>query len=332
MQNDVIQAGKVWLAPMAGYSDVSFRAMARSFGWSGLCFTEMLNTASVLMFFRRATKKNNKLKALLEVSEADAPIAYQLYGNAPQEMLEAALLLGEKYGARWIDINMGCPQRKISNRGAGAGLLLNHKLAVSMVALLKEKTNFIISVKLRSGWKENDKSGLQLARELATIGVSAITIHSRTRAQRYSGKADWDIIKEAVEMMQNVLVVGNGDIVSVPTALEMLKKTGCGAVMIGRAALKEPWLLRDLELAIRGNPLPSSPSKYERTTLMIKHFDTFIKRFGEAKAHLLFRRWIPHYAKSLECGKEIMIRWLSLDSSIKLLNQLLLLRDELADE
>ncbi len=331
MQLDISYAGRVWLAPMAGYTDVSFRAIARSFGWKGLCFTEMLNPQSILMFFKKAHKKQKgKVAALLESSQADTPIAYQLYGNKPQEILDAALLLGEKYNAKWIDINMGCPQRKISARGAGAGLLLNPKLALEMVSLLKEKTNFFISAKLRIGWDENDRSGLKLACELAKIGVSAIIIHARTKEQGYSGKANLNLIKEAVEKLPtNVFIVGNGDIVSVATGLTMLEKTGCNAVMIGRAALKEPWLLRDLELTLLGKEPPAPPSKKERIAIMLKHFDDFIRRFEEDKAHRIFRRWIPCYAKTVGYDKHTMLKLLNATSTKELKSQLLELQEKL---
>ena len=298
-------ANPVLLAPMAGYTDLAFRLSVRELGAPGLACTEMLNPKSYLV------GNNKKVANLLASSPEDTPLAHQIYGHEPEVMAEGAQWLQE-HGAKLIDINMGCPQKKIARRGSGAGLLRDLPNAIAVARRTVESVRIPVTAKIRLGWDAND-AAVPLAKELVQAGVAAITVHARTAKQGFSGLADRDAVRQIVEAIPEIPIIGNGDITSTADAVAMRTQTGCAAVMIGRYALKCPWIVRDAALAFTGQAPIGPPSHTEHIAFMQKHLDRITTQYGEGPGGVLFRRWIPQYARSLPIHRDEMIRILRLD-------------------
>lgn len=283
---------------MAGYTDLPFRLIVRSFGGVGLAFTEMLNPTSLL---RGGGKKR---KWLLVTTPEDRPLGHQVYGKDPALMAEAAKWL-EDQGATLIDINMGCPQKKISGRGAGAGLLKTPAKAVEIARRIIEAVKVPVTVKIRLGW-ENADAATHLAAELEATGIAALTVHGRTREQRFGGASDLDGIRRVREAVRSIPVIANGDVVSVATAREMLERTGCAGLMIGRQALKEPWIIRDVARDLAGDPPPAAMTPRERADLFDRHFALSADLYGEKLALLFFRKWVPQYLRGFSIERPVL--------------------------
>ncbi|MFN2352745.1 MAG: tRNA dihydrouridine synthase, partial [Kiritimatiellia bacterium] len=228
----------VLLAPMAGYTDLPFRQSVRAITpHPFLAYSEMVEPHSIL---RGGGKKR---AALLACDRTDQPLAWQLYGTDPAMLAEGAQWLVENRQAIMLDINMGCPKRKIARRGAGAGLLLDVDLALEIARRVVEAVKVPVTAKLRLGWEVGDLTALHLAPALAQTGLAALTIHGRTGLQGYSGRADRAAIRRIVEVVPDIPVIANGDVNSPQSALAMREETGCRGIMIGRAALHNPWLI-----------------------------------------------------------------------------------------
>ncbi len=285
-------ATPVLLAPLAGYTDLPFRTVVRSFGGVGMAFTEMLNPPSMLR------SKNRHREHLLATSPDDSPLGYQIYGNEPDVMVECAKWLVSERGAPLIDINMGCPQKKISGRGAGAGLLRTPELAVTIARRVVEAVSVPVTVKVRLGWHNADVAA-ELARQMEAVGIAAVTVHGRTKAQRFAGQSDLDGIRGVVEAVPRIPVIANGDVVSVETAREMLRRTGAAGIMIGRQALKEPWVIRDVARDLAGEAPVPPPTREERIELMMRHFEDNLRLYGDRYGVPVFRKWLPRYFSSL---------------------------------
>lgn len=290
---------------MAGYTDRAFRLSVRGLGGLGLACSEMLNPKSVLRGGGR------KRTALLATDPADTPLAYQIYGSTPALMGEAAQWLVAQ-GAAIIDINMGCPKRKIATGGSGSGLLREPSFAASVARAVVAAVRVPVTVKIRLGWDSESVVAPDLARELEQIGVAALAVHGRTRGQGYSGSADWAEIRRVVEAVERMPIIGNGDVVTAPSALELFRQTGCAGIMIGRAALKHPWLFREIAAALRGEPIPPPPDRTERLCFMRAHFERHAALYGEEGGTLLFRKWIPQYARGLAISRDRMVEMLRL--------------------
>ncbi len=314
---DIILPSRVLLAPMCGYTDVDFRLIARSYGWRGLACSEMVDPKSVLL------GKGRKREAIIQSDPRESPLCWQIYGCNSGLMTRAAQWLIENRGARMIDINMGCPQKKISRRGAGAGLLRNPPAALKLAADLAKMLPVPVTIKMRLG-PDSNTSGVaaSLAGEFEQAGVAAITVHARTLEQRYSGSADWNAIDEIARRVRGIPVIGNGDIASPETALSMMEQTSCAAIMIGRAALKRPWLLRDINCAMEGQPVPPSPTRSELADSMAIHLQAMLNRHGQRAGTLLFRRWIPQYAAALNMERTKMIELLKMNEARALLGKI----------
>ena len=279
----------VFLAPMAGYTDLPFRQIVRSFGGLGLAFTEMLNPISIL----RGREK--KVKYLLATAPDDQPLGWQIYGKDPAQLVEAARWLDDR-GAPLIDVNMGCPQKKISGKGAGAGLLRKPDLAVEIAGRVVEAVKVPVTVKIRLGW-DNAQTAIDLAKEFEKLGVAAITVHGRTRVQKFEGKSDWEAIGNVRAAVDKVPVIANGDIVSVESAREVFKITGCAGIMLGRQPIKEPWIIRNIARDLNGEPPLPPPDQRQRFELMMRHFQLCSEMYGEKLTVLQFRKWVPQYLK-----------------------------------
>jgi nifR3 family TIM-barrel protein len=270
------------LAPMAGVSEMPFRLIALRLG-AALAPTELVSAAGLM----RASART--LRYLRHDPALERPFCVQIFGGDIAEMAEAALV-AKDHGAEIIDINMGCPVPKVTKNGAGSALLCDPLRAGRLVAAIAGRTGLPVTAKIRAGWDSGRINATEVARALAESGAQAIAIHPRTRAQGYSGRADWSLIARVREVVSCVLI-GNGDVCSSADAARMQRETGCDAVMIGRAALGYPWIFRELA----GGP---SPSVAERHAVLRGHFDAHLEHSGD-RGVKSFRRMLLWYAHGL---------------------------------
>ena len=220
------------LAPLAGYSDLSFRLLCRQFG-AGLCYTEMISCHGLVY------QKEKTLRMTRTISE-ERPVALQLFGSDPVKMGQAAALVSDM-PVDIIDINMGCPVRKVTKKGAGAALMRDPKLAATIISEVCKNTNLPVTVKIRTGWSHDSIVAPEFAKMAEDNGANAIAVHGRTWSQGFNGQVDWENITQ-VKKNVSIPVIGNGDVDTYHTAMQLMKKTGCDGIMIGRAALGNPWV------------------------------------------------------------------------------------------
>lgn len=283
---------KVILAPMAGVSNSPFRILSRQYG-AGVVFAEMVSDKGLL-------HKNEKTRKLLYMTDIEKPMAQQIFGSDLETMVEAALYIDKHSNCDIIDINMGCPVPKVAIKAqAGASLMKNPDLIYDIVKSIKEKVSKPVTVKIRSGWDFDSVNAVEVAKRIEAAGADAITVHARTRSQGYSGKADLDVIK-AVKEHVSIPVIGNGDVVDGPSAKFMLDYTTCDAVMIGRAALGNPWIFREINAYLNQGVTLERPSHEEIREMMIRHMDSLIELKGEHVALLEMRSHGPWYLKGIE--------------------------------
>lgn len=283
----------ILLAPMAGVSEAPFRRIALSMG-AGLAPTELVS-AKGLEFGNARTEAY-----LRHDPEVEPILAVQVYGGEPSAMARAAEIAVER-GARIIDVNMGCPVKKVTRHGAGSALMCDAARAAEIVAGIRARIGdgVPVTAKIRAGWDETRRNAPELARALEDAGLAAITVHPRTRQQGYSGNADWSLIG-AVKRSVSIPVIANGDIGGVEAADRAVEETGCDAVMIGRAALGNPWIFRRLLAAHRGMPLPSPPAPAEKRDVLLDHLEALIEHVeDEGRAIKKFRQHIVWYSRGL---------------------------------
>ena len=270
------------LAPMAGVSEQPFREIAFELG-AALAPTELVSANGLI----RASARTQKY---LRHGASEKPFVVQLFGGEPEVMAQAAVMAKEA-GADAIDINMGCPVPKVTRSGAGSGLLCDPPRAQAIVRACRESTGLPVSAKIRAGWDAHRLNFVEMGLALEEAGVAFLALHPRTRAQGYAGRADWSRIAGLKAALKHTPVIGNGDVVSPADARRMMKETGCDAVMIGRGALGNPWIFRQLSGG-------AAPSAEERAALVLRHFDAHIRFVGaELPALREFRRhwgWYSH--------------------------------------
>lgn len=275
---------------MAGYTDWAFRVGIRQLGGVGLAYTEMISPETILY------GSDDKVRLLTFTTPEDQPLSYQIYGKDPDVMLRGALRLVEM-GAKLIDVNMGCPQRDLSTRGRGAGLLRTPDLAVQIVDVLVKGLPVPVTVKMRLGWAEDAIVAPQLAERFAELGVAAVVVHGRTRAQGFSGPVDWQGIRRVVEAVPGIPVIANGDIRDVGSALRVFEQTGCAGIMLGREPLANPWIMRDISRALFGEKPAPPPTPEDRVQFMRGHFERYVQLAGERWAVIRFRKWLRLYIR-----------------------------------
>lgn len=277
------------LAPMAGITDLPYRVICRELG-CGITFSEMVSAKGLLY-------KNIKTFSMLQIEPRERPTAIQLFGSNPDELAKAAKII-EQTGADVIDFNMGCPVHKIVANGEGSALMKTPQLAYEILAAMVDAVSIPVTVKFRAGWDESNLNAPEIAMLAEKAGVSALAVHGRTREQFYSGKANWDIIKE-VKQTVKIPVFGNGDISNAAEGLKMLAETGCDGIMIGRGADCNPWIFAELKAALLGNPLPMSVGVITRFNMIERHLQALIDFKGETIALKEMRRHVNMYLKGL---------------------------------
>lgn len=285
----------VFLAPMAGVTDKAFRILCKGMG-CGLTYTEMVSAKGMHY-------KSENTEELLDMAEEEKPAAAQIFGSDPDIMAETAAAV-EKKGAAIIDINMGCPTPKIVKNGDGSALMLKPDLVREIVRSVVRAVGVPVTVKIRKGWDESSVNAVEIAGIAEQEGASAVTVHGRTREQFYSGKADWNIIKQ-VKASLKIPVIGNGDVFSPQDALQLLQETGCDAVMIGRGAQGNPWIFgRVIEYLRSGEPLPE-PSAEERLQMLLRHLHMIVDFKGENTGVKEMRKHAAWYLKGLHGSAQV---------------------------
>lgn len=288
---------QIVLAPMAGISNTSYRKIIKEMG-AGLIYAEMVSDKAMCF-------GNAKTLDLLKMSEEERPIAQQIFGSDIDSFVMAAKKIEEVMHPDIIDINMGCPVPKVAIKNqAGSALLKDPDKIGRIVSAVVNAVSVPVTVKIRSGWDDAHKNAVEVAKVCESAGASAITIHARTRAQGYSGEADWNMIKE-VKQAVSIPVIGNGDVTSAKKAKEMLETTGCDAVMIGRGVLGNPWLIKECVEYLENDKLPEPVSYEEKVAMMRRHYELLVKDKSDAQALLEIRSHIIWYLKGMPESKRI---------------------------
>lgn len=282
--------GRVFLAPMAGVTDLAFRLICKEKGCD-LLYTEMIN-AKALCYDDEKTKK------MLNIRDEEHPISVQIFGSDPDYMGRATEILNE-YPNEILDINMGCPAPKVVKNGDGSALMKNPKLAGEVLKVVVNNSIKPVTLKIRKGWDDNSINALEIAKIAEDAGISAIAVHGRTREQYYSGVADWDIIKQVKETVK-IPVIGNGDVFDIKAAIKMLDKTGCDAIMIGRGSQGNPWIFNQINSYLDSGIIVPEPSVEEKISTAIKHLNLALEEDGEYVAVREMRKHIAWYLKGLK--------------------------------
>lgn len=284
------------LAPMAGITNEAFRSICKEMG-AGLVVCEMISDKA-LSFHNAKTIK------MTGVSQNEHPLSMQIFGADKETLVYAAKWIYENTDVDIIDINMGCPVNKVAKRaGAGSSLLRDPNKVYEITKAVVEATPLPVTVKIRIGWDENNINAVENAKMIEKAGACAIAVHGRTRAQMYSGHANLDVIKDVVEAV-NIPVVGNGDIVDGPSALHMLEYTGCKAIMIGRGALGNPWIFKEINAYFAGEEF-KRPSKEEIYNMIVDQYERLLKLKGERLALLEMRSHVGWYLKGMQGSAQI---------------------------
>ncbi len=288
---------KVVLAPMAGICDNAYRTIVKEMG-AGLICAEMVSDKAIYY-------NSKKTIDMLYMSEEERPISQQIFGSDIDSFVYAAKYIEKNMKPDIIDINMGCPVPKVALRAqAGSALLKSPEKVYEIVKAVVETVNVPVTVKIRSGWDSNNINAVQIAKLIEKAGASAITIHARTRAQGYSRKADWNIIKQVKENV-NIPVIGNGDIKTCYDAKRMIEETNCDAVMIGRGCIGNPWLIKETVEYLENNKVITKPTSLDRINMILEHLDRLIKTKSEKQALLEIRTHIGYYLKTVPNSSEL---------------------------
>lgn len=313
----------LFLAPMEDVTDPSFRYMCKVEG-ADVVYTEFISSDGLI---RDAWKS----RAKLELSEQERPVGIQIYGHLIEPMVEAARI-AQSASPDIIDINFGCPVRKIASRGAGSGMMQNVPLMVEMTRQIVQAVETPVTVKTRLGWDEDSKNIEEIALRLQDVGIKALTIHGRTRAQLYKGEADWTLIGAVKNNPQiKIPIIGNGDIDSPERAAQMFDRYGVDGVMIGRATYGRPWIFREIKHYLKTGEILPQPSVSERVEIARRHLRKSIEIKGDKVGILEMRRHLSCYFKGLPNFKETRLELVTLNDAERLDETILSINDKWGD-
>ena len=300
----------LFLAPMEDVTDPSFRYMCKKFG-ADVVYTEFISSDGLI---RDAWKS----RAKLNIDEAERPVGIQIYGHLIEPMVEAARI-AESANPDIIDINFGCPMKKIAGRGAGSGMMRDVPLMVEMTRQIVNAVKKPVTVKTRLGWDEDSKNIEEIALRLQDVGIAALTIHGRTRAQLYRGEADWTLIGKVKNNPNiHIPIIGNGDVDSGAKAREMFDRYGVDGIMIGRATYGRPWIFREIHHYLRTGEIMPQPSVVERVAIAKEHLAKSIEIKGEKVGILEMRRHLSNYFKGLPNFKDTRFKLVTLNDPAEL--------------
>ena len=291
---EILHTNPLVLAPMAGITDFPFRKICKELG-AGLVFSEMVSVEALI-------REHKRTAGMLRTDPAERPVAFQIFGSKPASMAEAASIVS-RGEVDFVDINMGCPVPKILKSGAGSALLKDLGLAREILSAVVAASRVPVTVKIRLGWDANSIVAVDLAQAAEAAGVAAVTVHARTKAQGFSGNADWSMIRTVKDSV-GIAVIGNGDVRSGKDARRMLEETGCDGVMIGRAIQGHPWIFREAKEFLNSGVEPAHPGLEERRAVMLRHLDDMVSLVGETLAVREMRKHLCWYTKGLPAGAE----------------------------
>ncbi len=292
---DISLHGRIYIPPMAGVTDLVYRQLAREFDPNVLLATEMLSSKALIHAQKKQLEHQHTLR--MEIPDGEELTGIQLFGHEPEVMAEAAKI-AEAQGAAFVDINMGCPVAKIVKGQDGAALMREPELAASIVAAVVQATNLPVTVKTRLGWCSESLNVVDLARRFEGLGVKAMTIHGRTRAQKYEGSANWDLIKDVVAAVK-IPIFANGDVKSIADAKKILTVTGAAGIAIARATIGKPWFSKQVNHYLMTGDLLPEPSPEERVDLALKHCRLLVAYKGDYTGIQESRRHINSYTAGL---------------------------------
>ncbi len=294
-----LERGEVplYLAPQAGVSESPFRRLCRAYG-ADVVVSEFVSAEGL----RRGSERTHDY---LRFDEAERPIGVQIFGGDRTAMAEAAALVEELYRPDFLDINFGCPVKKVVSKNGGSGCLQDLGLVEGIIRSVTQAISIPTTVKIRSGWSEELRNPVEIALRCQDAGARVLTLHARTRSQMYSGRANWDEIAAVVSALE-IPVVGNGDVWTGEDALRMREQTGCAGIMIARGSHGAPWIFRQARAALNGQPIPEAPDVLERFQIVIDHARLAIAfERNETRAMLEFRKHLGWYTKGLPDGKKL---------------------------
>ncbi len=299
-------SSNLFLSPLAGYTNLPFRLTLRGLGGLGLATTDLVNARSLL-------EQNPKAIKLIETAQDDKPLAVQLFGSVPEEMRDAAILL-EQLGVDSVDINMGCPVRKVCRVGGGSAMMTELAATAKLVQGMVRAVGIPITAKMRLGWDDQNLTAPDLARALEAVGIAAIFVHGRTREQGFSGTINLDGIRAVAAAVTRIPVIGNGDVITPQAARKMMDETGVAGVSIGRGAFYNPWIFHHTLHYLRTGELLPEPRFEERVKVMCHHFELMVRVFGEEHGCRMFRKVAPWYSKRFGPANEFNKRVVRISS------------------
>lgn len=317
----------LFLSPLAGYTNLPFRLALREIGGLDLATTDLVNARSLL-------EKNPKAFKLIETSPADRPLAVQLFGSVPEEMRDAAVMLQE-LGVASIDINMGCPVKKVCRVGGGSAMMTELDRTSALVKGMVDALRIPVTAKMRLGWDDQNITAPDLARALEDVGVAAVFVHGRTREQGFTGTVNLAGIRAVAQAVKSIPVVGNGDVTTPDAAKRMFDETGCAGVSVGRGAFYDPWIFTRTRRFLDAGVMPPEPSFEERIRVLCRHLDLMVEVFGETHGCRMFRKVAPWYAKRFGPVHEFNKRVVQLTSRTQfheILNDYLVWRRQFLDD